>query len=232
MLTAQATRDMNIFMMFERDPSVYSIHAIQQAISPNLKTNLLFLHAITGCDTVSALYDVGKMKAVSIIEGRNEWGMLDVFHQPSSSHEEVARVGEQFLLKLYGAVQSTSLDMLRYVLYMRQVGRKSVYSSGVNLESLPPTSAATKYHSYRAYLAVQQWSGNELAPTEWGWKVQDGRLLPVATDQPVPPDRVLRMISCGCIIGCGKNAVVTELGYFTLRCVPRVLGGHVTTANP
>ena len=37
-------------------------------------------------------------------------------------------------------------------------------SSGFKLESLPPTTAAAMFHSYRAYIAVQQWMGNNLSP--------------------------------------------------------------------
>lgn len=109
-----------------------------------------------------------------------------------------------FLLKLYGAVQPTPLDMLPYILYMRQVGGKSVYSSGVNLESLSSTSAAAKYHSYWIYLVVQLWSRNELSTTKRRWTEQDGRLLPDETDQPVASDRMLRMISCDCKVRYGK----------------------------
>ena len=47
----------------------------------------------------------------------------------------------------------------------------------------PPTATAAKFHSYRAYLAVQQWIGNKLCPTDWGWQYRDGGLVPLTTDQ-------------------------------------------------
>jgi len=83
-----------------------------------------------------------------------------------------------------------------------------VTSSGFKLQSLPPTSAATKFHSYRAYLAVQQWQGNEMPSTEWGWQYRDGLLVPIETDRPVAPDQVLKRTSCGCKAGCGKRCTV------------------------
>ena len=40
-------------------------------------------------------------------------------------------------------------------------------SSGF-IVSLPPTAAGAKFHSYRAYAVLQQWTGDTLAPTDWG----------------------------------------------------------------
>ncbi len=120
------------------------------------------------------------------------------------------------MLKLYGAVRSTSLDKLRYILYTRSVSRSSL-SSGFKLESLPPTSAAAKFHSCHAYIAVQQWIGNNLCPTDWGWHYGDGSLVPLTTDRPVAPTRVLRMVSCGCKTGCRKTCGRRTTG---LYCSP------------
>ena len=83
--------------------------------------------------------------------------------------------------------------------------RKTSSSGSFPLESLPPTSAASKFHSYRAFFAVQEWLGNALDPTEWGWVSQEGVLTPVFTDKPVALDSVLRLISCGCKTGCSSQ---------------------------
>lgn len=83
----------------------------------------MFVHAITRCDTVSALYTVGKKKTLAIIyNGEEGWSVLNTFSQLDSTHAEVEHVGELFLLKLYGALW-------------------------FQMESLPSTSAAAKYHS-------------------------------------------------------------------------------------
>ena len=135
-------------------------------------------------------------------------------------------------MKLYGAgVKSKSLDKRRYIMYFRSVHRTSVTSSGFKLQSLPPTSAATKFHSYRAYLAVQQWQGNEMPSTEWGWQYRDGLLVPIETDRPVAPDQVLKRISCGCKVGCGKRCTCYKSGLeCTLLCT--VCNGHNCKNSP
>ena len=120
------------------------------------------------------------------------------------------------LSQLYGAVRSTSLDKLRYILYTRPVSRSSL-SSVFKLESLPPTVAAAKFHSYHAYLAVQQWIGTNLCPTDWGWQYRDGMLVPLTTDRPVGPTRVLRIVPCGCKTGCRKTCGCRKAG---LYCSP------------
>lgn len=107
------------------------------------------------------------------------------------------RAGETFLLKLYGASNFQSLDKYRHIAYKRAIGHSSL-SSSFQLASLPPTSAAAKQHSYRTYHTVQEWMGNTLLPTEWGWRSQDGILAPVETDTPVVPESLLNMVLCGC----------------------------------
>jgi hypothetical protein len=140
MMVGQATSSMDLHMLFGRNPlNLYSIGEIQTAFH-SVKQHLMFIHAITGCDTVSALYNQGKKKALALFGGDDNWNCLDVFTGADSSHEDIARVGEVFLLQLYGARQVKSLDKYRYMMYFRSVNRTSISSSGFKLESLPPTS--------------------------------------------------------------------------------------------
>ena len=204
MLVSQCSSDMDIHMLCHRNPlQLHTIGELQSAVG-DMKQHVMFVHAISGCDTVSTPYMKGKKRALGVLRSYGDQDSLSTFTEPRSTPEDVANVGERFLLKLYGAVRSTSLDKLRYILYTRSVSRSSL-SSGFKLESLPPSSAAAKFHSYRAYLAVQQWIGNNLGPTDWGWQYRDGMLVPLTTDRPVAPTRVLRIVSCGCKTGCRKT---------------------------
>ena len=205
----------NVYMQYGRD-FVYNIHSIKQVMNPSVSEHILVAHAISGCDTVSPLYGVGKKKALAVLEGR-EWDDLTVFQRNDSSHDEVARIGEQFLLKMYSASNAChSLDKLRYVLYMQKVSKMS---ATFKIQSLPPTSSAAKYHSYRAYFAVQEWMSNsgDLKPIEWGWEMQGGMLSPVLTDKPVAPETVLLIISCGCKTTCGNRCKCRKA---VLYCTP------------
>ena len=73
---------------------------------------------------------------------------------------------------------------------------------------------------------VQQWIGNNLCPTDWGWQYRDGSLIPLTTDRPVAPKRVLRTVSCGCKTGCRKTCRCPMAG---LYCSPMCsyCNGHI-----
>ena len=128
------------------------------------------------------------------------------------------------LLLMYNAPDTiNSLDDLRYVYYKKQVLAKNIETgSGFDLRALPPTSDAAKYHSYRAYLQVQQWLGNtDILPTDWGWNrsAQTDHLVPISKDYAAAPEKVLKMISCGCKQGCRRNCRCVKAGLLcTVLC--------------
>ena len=39
---------------------------------------------------------------------------------------------------------------------------------------------------------------DEIVATDWGWKMQDGKLVPVMTDQDIAPDSLTNVIRCKC----------------------------------
>ena len=185
---------MDIHLLCRRNPlQLYSISELQPDVG-DIKQHFMFVHAISGCDTVSAPCMKGKWKALEVLRSYGDLEHhLSTFTDPGSSHEDVANIAESFLLKLYGAVSSTSLNKHHYIMSTRTLSRSSL-SSGFKLESLPPTTAAAKFHSNRAYLAVQQWMGNNLSPADWGRQYRDGNRDGIlVTVDTVAPTRVLRL---------------------------------------
>ena len=192
--------------------TLYSIKQLQQALGTT-RRHILFIHAVTGCDTTSALYGQGKVKAFKLALKKEPTllSCMDAFASTASNHDDVATAGEQFLLKLYGAEQFATLDKYRHVAYKRSVARTSS-SNSFTLASLPPTTAAAMQHSYRVYLQVQQWLGRYLPPTEWGWKTDEHNLIVIGTDQPAAPQTLLKLVSCGCGTGCGNACGCRKAG--------------------
>jgi len=207
MLVARATATTDMYMLCRSNPvTVYNIHDIQHAIG-DTSNHLMFLHAVTDCRHSVTTSRQGKRKAFNIVHKKQDYDLLDTFTKIRSTHDEVKRAGESFILKLYGASNFESLDEYRHIAYKWAIGRSSP-SSTFQLLSLPPTRAAAKQHSYRTYLTVQEWMGNTLPPTDWGWRSQDNTLTPVETDLIVAPDTLLNMVSCGCKVdGCGGIVV-------------------------
>jgi len=213
---------------------VFSISFIQQHLSEASST-LLFLHAMTGCDTTSALYRQGKRKAFNLLQKNHELQghVVKVFNDPTSSPDSVSSVGEQFLLALYGAPKTTtSLNVHRHKQFMKAVANCPVQNK-IQLAALPPTSAAAREHSFRVYHQVQQWLGVELPPTEWGWELINGQLQPVLTRQPPAPEKLLSLISCSCKSGCEQSCGCKKSGLFcTILCGHCHGNGCSNSENP
>ena len=198
------------------------ISNVKQKIKQNVKDHILVVHAISGCDTVSAPFGKGKTAAFKAVNNDKDLSFLNVFKCPISSHKEIAEAGEKLMLMIYNSpLTITSLDDLRYDNYKKQLLTKNLESqSGFDLRALPPTSDVCKYHSYRAYLQVQQWLGNkDISPADWGWVrcTPMGYLIPVIKDNAAAPERVLKSISCGCKQGCNRNCKCRKAG---LLCTP------------
>ncbi|KAL8606327.1 hypothetical protein ACOMHN_050807 [Nucella lapillus] len=94
MLVDKADPTMDVYMQFtNHPPTIYSIHEIQETLHAVVKKYILFAHAATGCDTVSAMYNIGKRKALSVLQNnRIDWDILDVFGQQNPTTDEIARV--------------------------------------------------------------------------------------------------------------------------------------------
>ena len=114
MLVAQATTS-NLYMLCRSKPmTVYCIQELQDVLG-DTKQHLLFIHAVTGCNTTSALYNQGKRKALKLFHiNKTLDNQMEVFLQGTSSHDEVAVAGEKFSLTLYGGDTFSTLDKYRH----------------------------------------------------------------------------------------------------------------------
>lgn len=183
---------------------VWNIKAVKQHLGPAVCSHILFMHAILGCDTTSSVYGIGKgvaLKKFTISSDFREQAM--VFDTHSASTTDVVEAGEKALVCLYNGKLGEGLNSLRYKRFCEKVATST---SHVLPMSLPPTSAAAKFHSLRVYYQVQQWKGtaDELLPSDWGWKESDGEFIPVQTDLPPAPQELLQIIRCTCTTDCSS----------------------------
>lgn len=195
----------------------YISNHVQNALG-DLRDYVLFLHAVTGCDTTSAPYRQGKKKAFKLLkQSETLRNTVNIFNLATASHEDIATAGEDFMLKLYGCKESlNSLDQFRYLEYMRLTPRMRI-DKPFNLAVLPPTSSAARQHSYRVYHQVQLWRNCQLPPTEWGWKMRGGVLIPVPTLEKPASDELLNVLYCNCKSDCIRNCACRKSG---LDCTP------------
>ena len=79
--------------------------------------------------------------------------------------QDIIRAGEEAIIDMYTG--KGTLNSLRYQTFCKKV---LVNNNVLEAKSLPPTSAAAKYHTMRIYCQVLEWKGETVDPLEWGWK--------------------------------------------------------------
>lgn len=140
---------------------VWNINEVKLILGQNVCDSLPFLHAITGCDTSSRLFGVGKGIALKHMTDKL-YKQAQIFSRVATK-EEIISAGETSLVILYSGKEDQPLDKLRYNIFCEKVAKSTSF---VQPHTLPPTSAAAKYHSFRVYLQCQEWLGSvPLNPT-------------------------------------------------------------------
>lgn len=180
---------------------------------PHSKTHILFLHALSGCDTTSALFKKGKKSLLKVFEKLTNLDELAAaFEEENCSAQRLLESGTQTLLAVYNAPKSVkSLDHLRYMHYVKS----TKLNKPVQLSNIPPTSAAAHQHFKRVYYQVQTWLGHDLEPQVWGWAMRNDFLEPIMTILPPAPEDLLNTIFCNCKSGCGSRCGCRKAG---LQC--------------
>ena len=133
-------------------------HGIANQLGSVLSKSLLFLHAISGCDTVSSFCGIGKKTAWGVL--RSMPHIWSVFRRLSNTPSEITEQDmaeiERFAVVLYKKTSPLSKV---------NKARKQLFSTGTRkIEKIPPTKAALQEHVKRAaYQAGHVW-GQALIP--------------------------------------------------------------------
>lgn len=109
---------------------------------------ILLVHAISGCDTTSALYKKGKVSIYKTLEKNADLRqkLSNIFYNFNSTKQQIEACGEEVLLYLYSSSSST-LDAERYVAYTKKVAKQTPRDK-FELGTLPPTSDAGQLHIF------------------------------------------------------------------------------------
>ena len=126
---------------------------------------LPFVHAFTGCDTTSRIYGIGKgLVLKKAVKDSNFKTQAEVFMN-TSSPTDIETAGENEFKCVYNGKTNEDLDALRFRKFVQKVNTSKVV---VQVQTLPPTKSAARYHSLRTYFQVQTWLGNDLNPLDLG----------------------------------------------------------------
>ena len=200
-------------------PKVYDISEMKQVLGSDLCSQLLFIHAFTGCDTTSRIYNVGKKSAFQKLAN----GELtiqtcaNVFLLPNQTKNVIEDLGSKVMAVMFGGKSTDSLASLRYNLFSKRIISAKSF---VTPERLPPTESSTKYHCLRVYYQIMVWigKGSDMNAVDWGWKLEDNRFVPVMTEKTAAPKSLLQMVHCNCTTAC-RTPRCSCRGY-GLPCTP------------
>ena len=158
---------------------IWDIKVTQSELGADICNNILFIHAVLGCDTTSRLYCLGKGLLLKRFTFRALFrDKAEQCCKKDATVDDVIDAGEAALVCLYH----------------------------IRPQTLPPTSAAARYHNMRLYLQVQQWLVVcNMKETDWGWVTKDENIVPVMTDLLPAPDELLRVIRCNCTTDCSTG---------------------------
>ena len=202
--------DVKFDLKFQSDKleKCYDIQECQNILGDEVCKSLLFLHAITGCDTMSSLFNIGKLTAFKKMMNNKQ--LRDIAHEFSvagRSQSMIEQIGEKAIKILYNCdnTEKTSQKLRHEYLLSKVITAKSFVKS----EYLPPTSSSAKYHSHRTYFQVQDWISDDtvLNPEEWGWKKKNGELFPITNDQNAAPASIMKVMRCNCRTECLSKTV-------------------------
>ena len=217
-LTTLADPTYDLYVVTEIEPvEIWKISDIQGNFNEKHRKLILFTYCFRWCDTTSAPFKKGKGKVIAALNKLNETELkqLQAIAESNSPSEQLVEAGTLFALRLYGekaesteknnvTQPETDISKLWYQHYIKQIGNSKLTST-FQLEALPPTPPALIQNIFRVYHSVQQFMGNNLTATDWGWIKKNVTLYPVLSHKAIAPDNLLEMISFGCKSGCTRK---------------------------
>ena len=173
------------------------IHRLNSSLGTPLCKALPAFHALTGCDSTSALQGIGKTTAWKILLKDNQFQQqLSQFSASPAVSKESSVSSEAFICSLYNrGGRLTKADEVRYLLFC-QKNKKS--------DELPPMSESLSHHIKRANFQMHIWNKalvamqNLPSPDGRGWKMEGDDLVPVLMTKEHAPKNIVELTACHC----------------------------------
>lgn len=148
---------------------------------------------------------MGKKKAWKVLlKEKQAQQDLSLLEENPSLQESVKGIAESFICSIYAPGKSFEIaDEARYFLFCQR---------NLKSEELPPTSDCLGHHLKRANFQVFVWNKslvplqNLPSPEGNGWKLDDGRLVPVLMTKSPAPSGITELTTCRCTTSeCKRN---------------------------
>ena len=113
-------------------------------LNPQVKKNILFVHAFGGCDTTSGIHEKGKSSVAKLLaKSKEAQELANIFLQSNMSQDQIGRAGVNVFVLLYGGNSNDTLESIRHRCYMKMAASLN----RLNPSKLPPTERAAHFHS-------------------------------------------------------------------------------------
>jgi hypothetical protein len=184
-----------------KKPRCLPVHEIRDQMDDDVVSALPLYHAVTGCDSTSQFYGLGKKSTWSVLIKHPHLlsglysGNITEFASPAN-----IKLVEQYVMVLYSksAEQHQSINSLR----------AQLFHTKDDPCKLPPTSDALNLHILRAMYQALVWYCAGVAkpdlpsPETCGWHVDQGHLVPTLMELEAVPTACRELVSCGCRGDC------------------------------
>ena len=178
-----------------------SIADMAQALGQPICDSVLLFHSLTGCDTTSFFFNIGKPTALNVLkEHTHLLAGLSKLPQLTAGAEKAL---QNFVSLVYsGGDEGVDRIQARMLL------------TAPKPELMPPTSDALKFHLQRAFYQARVWEcATESHPAlpdptaeGSGWFKMGERVKPVTMLKEPIPKACMDIISCGsCTTGCNSQ---------------------------
>jgi hypothetical protein len=127
------------------------IKLLQDVVGLAIVRRLLVIHAISGCDTTSAVFGHRNVPAFNRLCSGELSEFFETIGSPVATKSEERDAGRQLLVELCG--DAVGVDKMRYTMYMKLC---SSSKTAIVPEQLPPTQRAAYFHCLRVHLQVLQ----------------------------------------------------------------------------
>ena len=166
-------------------------------LEDDLVKGLPSLHALSGCDSVSAINGIGKGKWLKTITKSDEYMLaIQALGENIDLDENTTSTIEKLFCHLYGMPEEDEINNARY--------RKFCRNKIPEPHQLPPTKDELLQHVKRANFQSFVWKKALCAnpeipsPDGNGWSLKDDMLEVTWMENLPAPESVLELITCDC----------------------------------
>ncbi len=204
------------------------VHDLCTTLHPTIPEILSAVHALTGCDTTSSFFCIGKRTIFRHLADKPEqWSQLSSLS--SNDNKTALDASRRFVMKLYCStkLKASDLDDLRVKLAVKK---------GSSLAKLPPCERSFVQHVKRAQWQTKLWTHSHVrnpdlgSPLNHGWELKGNILTPVYFEGPTASE-VLDDLICRCSVRnkCSRDCTCYSKG---LACTELCGCGNAECQNP